>query len=153
MSTTNHGLSLLADPVAQQLLESTAPARLAYNWSDGTPRVVPIWFHWDGESIVVGSPPKAPKLKVLGSRPEVAVTIDTDEFPYRVLSIRGRAELDHMEDVSPEYAISAERYMGREQGQAWVAQLRGQPMVRIRIRPEWINILDFETRVPSALEP
>ena len=41
MSTAIHDLSQLDNPVAQQLLSSTAPARLAYTWSDGTPRVVP----------------------------------------------------------------------------------------------------------------
>ena len=153
MSTASHDLSQLDDPVAQQLLTSTAPARLAYTWSDGTPRVVPIWFHWDGKAIVLGSPPKAPKLKVLGSRNAVAVTIDTADPPYRVLSIRGRADVEMIDDVSPEYASAAERYMGQEQGRAWVAQLRGQSMARIRVVPEWVNILDFETRFPSALSP
>ena len=37
--------TLLDDPVAQELLHSTNLARLAYTWHDGTPRVVPIWFH------------------------------------------------------------------------------------------------------------
>ena len=35
-------LALLNHPVAQDLLHSTNPARLAYSWHDGTPRVVPI---------------------------------------------------------------------------------------------------------------
>jgi Pyridoxamine 5'-phosphate oxidase len=151
MVSTAHNLSLLNDPVAQQLLTSTAPARLAYTWSDGTPRVVPMWFHWDGEAIVLGTPAKAPKLKVLAGWPEVAVTIDTTEFPYRVLSIRGRAEVEMLDDVSAEYAAAAERYFGPAQGTAWVSQLRGQPMGRIRVIPQWVNILDFETRLPSAL--
>ena len=151
MSTATHDLSLLDDPVAQQLLTSTAPVRLAYTWFDGTPRVVPIWFHWTGDALVLASPPKAPKLKVLTSRPQVAVTIDTTEFPYRVLSIRGHAEVDMVDDVIPEYAAAAERYMGAEQGRAWVAQLRGQRMGRVRVVPEWVNIIDFETRLPSAL--
>ena len=38
-------LELLHDPVAEKLLGSTIPARLAYTWMDGTPRVVPVWFH------------------------------------------------------------------------------------------------------------
>ena len=42
-------------------------------------------------------------------------------------------------------------YMGAEQGRAWVAQISGQEMARIRVVPEWVNILDFETRLPSAL--
>ena len=45
-------LALLHHPVAQELLHSTNPARLAYSWHDGTPRVVPIWFHWTGQEVV-----------------------------------------------------------------------------------------------------
>ena len=49
-------ISLLDDPVAQTLLHSTNLARLAYIWRDATPRVVPIWFHWTGPEIVMGTP-------------------------------------------------------------------------------------------------
>ena len=62
-------IGLLNDPVARELLASTIPARLAYNWLDGTPRVVPIWFHWDGKQFVLGSPPRAPKLRALRQNP------------------------------------------------------------------------------------
>ena len=48
--TSPHGsLELLNDPIAQELLHSTMPARLAYTWPDGTPRVVAIWFHFAEE--------------------------------------------------------------------------------------------------------
>ena len=47
-------LELLNDPVAKALLESANPARLAYTWMDGSPRVVPIWFHWTGDQLVLG---------------------------------------------------------------------------------------------------
>lgn len=55
------------------------------------------------------------------------------------------------DDGAPEYAAAAERDMGAEQGSAWVAQLRGNPTVRITVVPEWVSILDFGTRFPSAL--
>ena len=56
------------------------------------------------------------------------------------------------DDMSPEYAAAAERYFGPEQGRAWVDQLRGQPIARIRVvAPQWANVIDFETRFPSAL--
>lgn len=29
--------------------------------------------------------------------------------------------------------------------------LRGKPMARIAITPQWVGILDFQTRFPSAL--
>jgi hypothetical protein len=56
------GPELLQDPVAQELLTSRIPARLAYTWNDGTPRVVSIWFHWDSTDLVMGTLPGAPKL-------------------------------------------------------------------------------------------
>ena len=93
MPVTQGDLSLLQHPAAQELLQSKIPARLAYVWTDGTPRVVPIWFHWNGSELVMGTPPKAPKLKALAKNPKVALTIDGDVFPHKVLLIRGSARL------------------------------------------------------------
>lgn len=153
MPVKQGGLELLEHPVSKELMQSRIPARLAYIWTDGTPRVVPIWFHWDGKEFVLATPPKAPKLKALARNPKVALTIDDNTFPHKVLSVRGTAHLQTVEGIVPEYAAAAERYFGREQGQAWVAQLRGTTpsMVRIAITPEWVGILDFQTRFPSAL--
>jgi PPOX class probable F420-dependent enzyme len=146
-------VALLKDPVAQQLLQSKELARLAYTWRDGSPRVVPIWFHWNGSEVVFGTPPRAPKLKVLQERPQVCVTIDSGTFPYHVLQIRGKAHLEKVDDVSPEYEASAARYFGQDGGKAWVANVRKLPggMTRIKVKPEWVAIIDFETRFPSAM--
>ena len=69
MTISQGDLQLLEDPLAQELLSSTELARLAYSWLDGTPRVVPIWFHWTGGAITFGSPPRAPKLRALERAP------------------------------------------------------------------------------------
>ncbi len=154
-TTTRQGdLALLNDPIAQQLLHSRNPARLAYLWHDGTPRVVPVWFHWDGEAVVIACPVDAPKVEAIRAHPQVALTIDdASSWPYRELSIRGAAEVDIVDGVSPEYAAAAERYFGEEQGRAWVRTLGQMTLqsARIRIRPAWAGIIDFETRFPSAL--
>jgi Pyridoxamine 5'-phosphate oxidase len=149
----DHGdLSCLADPVAQTLLESSVPARLAYTWTDGTPRVVPIWFHWDGQQVVFGTPPRAPKLRALDDGAQVAISIDSNDWPYHVLSIRGTARVERVDGVPPEYALASRRYFGEEQGQAWVDQFPPDAeMWRIAVTPTWANVLDFETRFPSAL--
>ena len=144
-------LELLKDPVAEVLVESASPARLAYTWTDGSPRVVPIWFHWTGDQFVLGSPPKAPKLRALAADPRVALTIDDNAWPYKVMLVRGLSSIEMLDDVSPEYELSATRYFGPEQGPAWVSTLRGKPMARIAVTPEWVGILDFQTRFPSAL--
>jgi Pyridoxamine 5'-phosphate oxidase len=153
MPVKQGGLELLEHPAAKELLASKIPARLAYVWTDGTPRVVPIWFHWNGSELVMGTPPKAPKLTALAVNPKVSLTIDDNTFPHKVLLIRGTASLQGVDGIVPEYALAAERYFGKEQGQAWLNQLRGMvpSMVRIGIAPEWVGLLDFKTRFPSAL--
>jgi hypothetical protein len=133
-------LSLLQHPAAQELLHSKIPARLAYISTDGTPRVIPIWFHWNGREIVMATPPKAPKLKSLAKNPRVSLTIDDNTFPHKVLLI-------------PEYEAAAARYFDAELAKGWLAQLRTlvSSMVRITITPDWVGLLDFQTRFPSAL--
>ncbi len=153
MTVKQGELSLLQHPVAQELLQSKIPARLAYVWTDGTPRVVPIWFHWNGRDIVMGTPPKAPKLKALAKNPKVSLTIDGNDFPNKVLLIRGTARLETVDGIVPEYVAAAERYFDRELREAWLGQLRTlvSSMVRITITPEWVGLLDFQTRFPSAI--
>ena len=154
METVKQGdLSLLQHPAAQKVLQSKIPARVAYIGSDGGPRVVPIWFHWNGKQIVMASPPKAPKLKALAKNPKVALTIDENTFPHKVLMIRGKARLEVVEGIVPEYIACAERYFDSATANAWLSQLRGivSSMVRITVTPEWVGLLDFETRFPSAL--
>jgi hypothetical protein len=154
MTTKQGDVALLNDPVAQQLLQSTIPARLAYTWRDGTPRVVPIGFHWNGQEIVLGTPPDAPKMKVLQDGASVALTIDGDTMPYKVLLIRGTVHTDTVDGVAPEYAAMCKRVFGEEGGQAWLEQVAPimPRMSRIFVKPAWVGILDFETRFPNALE-
>jgi hypothetical protein len=92
-------------------------------------------------------------MKALAKNPKVALTIDDNNFPHKVLLVRGTARLQSVDGVVPEYAAAAERYFGAEQGKAWVEQLRGMipSMVRITVSPEWVGLLDFQTRFPSAL--
>jgi Pyridoxamine 5'-phosphate oxidase len=153
MPSAQGSLALLNDPVAQELLRSDIPARLAYVWPDGTPRVVPVWFHWNGSEFVVATPPRAPKLKALKVNPKVALTIDDNTFPHKVLMARGTATLEEVDGIVPEYQLAARRYFGEAQGSAWVEQVRKMipAMVRITIKPEWVGILDFQSRFPSAL--
>jgi hypothetical protein len=153
MPTKQGDLTRLNDPVAQELLHSTIPARLAYVWRDGTPRVVPIWFHWNGTQVVLGTLLTAPKVQALSHNPKVVLTIDSPTWPYKVLQIRGIAQVETVQGVVPEYAAAAQRYFGEAQGRAWVEHVRTlfPRMARIAVRPEWVGLLDFETRFPSAI--
>jgi hypothetical protein len=154
MTTRQGSLELLDDPVAQALLSSTLPARLAYTWTDGTPRIVPIGFHWNGSEIVLGTFPGSPKMRVLRDGTAVAVSIDTDAMPYKVLQLRGTVRTDVVDGIAPEYEAMTLATFGEEAGRAWLATMSSlcPRMARIFIQPTWAAVLDFETRFPSALE-
>lgn len=144
---------LLDDSMAQELLRSTIPARLAYTWLDGTPRVVPIWFHWTGTEVVMGSPSDAPKVQALQANPRVALTIDSEPWPHKVLLIRGPVQVELVDGIPAEYGAAARRYFGEKQGAAWTEQASQlvPRWARIAVRPEWVGTLDFQTRFPEAL--
>jgi translation initiation factor IF-1 len=100
----------------------------------------------------MGTLPGAPKLKALRSGDRVAITIDTNDPPHHVLSIRGQADVSEIEGVVEEYAKAAVRYIGKEQGEGYVGSLPPEiKMGRIAVRPDEVVILDFETRFPSAV--
>ncbi len=107
--TTQGDLRLLDDPVAVAALNSTIPARLAYTWHDGTPRVVPMSFHWTGKEIVMGTPADAPKVAAIRDRPRVALTIDGDDFLSKMLLVRGVARCEEVPGMAPEYRAAARR--------------------------------------------
>jgi hypothetical protein len=97
----------------------------------------------------------APKLPALRQNPMVALTIDTEAHPPKILLIRGRAALDVVEGIPPEYLQMSGIYqMTPEQRVEWEAEVRSlyDGMVRIMVTPTWAKLIDFETTLPSAVE-
>ncbi|WUH98096.1 pyridoxamine 5'-phosphate oxidase [Spirillospora sp. NBC_00431] len=157
-------LRLLQTDTAQRLLHSTIPARVAYTATDGTPRVMSTWFVWTGDELVMSTyvhcPPMgmlrpARRLKALRERPDVAVTIDTEPQPPEVLLLRGRVSITEVDGMVPEQAQAARRFLGEEGGAGYVAGAEHPDlrMARIALRPAWVGVLDFQTRLPSIITP
>src|SRR3712207_4466765 len=134
----NEITEVLNRPLSQELLARDL-TRLAYVAKDGTPRNVPIIFTWNGSQIVMCTPKNAPKLRALGENPTVALTIDTEVHPPKILLIRGRAELDFVDGIPDEYLQATSTYeMTPEQRVGWEAEVRSlyhDGMVRIVVTP------------------
>jgi hypothetical protein len=150
----NEVIDVLNRPISQELLARDL-TRLAYVAKDGTPRSIPIGFTWNGAEIVMCTAKNAPKLAALRHNPAVALTIDTEVHPPKILLIRGRAELDVVAGIPGEYLQMNGTYtMTPEQRVAWEAEVRSlyDGMVRIVVTPTWAKLIDFETILPSAVE-
>ena len=147
-------IDLMNDPVAQELVHAPVHARLAYCARDGSPRVVPIGYSWDGEVFVMGSAIDSPKVRALVANPRVALTVDTDSFPPHVLLVRGEAAVEVVDGVPDEFVEAARRFVGEEGMPEWGVGARAlyKQMAIIRVTPTWAKVLDFETRLPSAEE-
>jgi Pyridoxamine 5'-phosphate oxidase len=145
---------VLNRPISQELLARDL-TRLAYVAKDGTPRSLPMGFVWNGSEIVMCTAKNAPKVTALRHNPAVALTIDTEVHPPKILLLRGRAELDVVEGIPEEFLATNGAYeMTPEQYREWEADVRSlyDGMVRIVVTPTWAKLIDFETTLPSAVE-
>ena len=133
----------LGHPEAQRLLRDAPLLSLSYNGTDGTPRVIPIGFFWNGGEVVICTATTAPKARGLAQRPQVAVSISEGSTPAdsKAVLIRGTAV--------------ARKVMPTEHVPAFAeacAQMYAQ-MVRIRVAPTWARFFDFGAgRMPGFLE-
>jgi nitroimidazol reductase NimA-like FMN-containing flavoprotein (pyridoxamine 5'-phosphate oxidase superfamily) len=147
----------LEHPGARNLLASATLLRLAYNGSDGFPRVIPIGFYWNGNQIVVCTATTAPKAKALSSRPNVAITIDVGDTPAeaKALLVRGRASVDIVDGVAEEYLAASAKAMEGDRLAEFERQVRSlyDQLARISIEPVWARFFDFGAgRMPRFLQ-
>ncbi|OIJ28260.1 pyridoxamine 5-phosphate oxidase [Nocardioides luteus] len=146
--------AVLSRPLSRELLARDL-TRLAYVAKDGTPRNIPIAFTWNGSQVVMCTTPNSPKLIALRHNPAVALTIDTEAHPPKMLLIRGTAELDLVDGIPEQYLEMNGSYeMTPEQRVAWEAEVRSlyDSMVRIVVTPTWAKLIDFETTLPTPVE-
>ena len=139
------------DPFVQQLLQAPIPARLAYIGLDGNPRVVPVSYLWDGENFVFASPPTWYKIRSLSANPNVALTVDTTDFPPLILSARGTASITFDQGLPEQYVEASRRIVGEDKMPEWEKAVRAENrnMALVRIKPTWLKVVDFETRYPG----
>ena len=147
-------MEILQKPISQELLNRDI-TRLAYVATDGTPRAVPIAFTWNGTEVVMCTTTNAPKLASLRRNPAVALTIDTEVHPPKILLLRGDAVLDEVVGIPDEYLEMNGTYeMTAEQRAEWETEVRSlyESMVRIVVKPTWAKLIDFEETLPTPVE-
>jgi len=108
---------------------------------DRRPHVLPVWFAWDGRSILVFSKPHAQKIRNLRLDPAVMIAIGQPGLEFDVELIEGVAELETAatSELMAEVFVSKYRALMGQAGitPAEYAAVYAQP---IRIRPRrWLD--------------
>jgi hypothetical protein len=145
---------VLQDPVAQRLFDTEGKAHLAYNGPDGTPRVVPIGFLWNGVAFVMCTATEAPKVRALQEDARVALTVEIDAQPPNLVLVRGEAHVEIVDGVPDEYLAASRKGVPKDQWAEFEKNVRSlyPAMARISVTPRWAKVFDFETRMPIAVE-
>lgn len=102
--TTESGervMSRLRDDLVAWLVTVTA---------DGTPMPTPVWFWWDGESMLVYSQAGKPKLRNIEANPHVAIALRTDRIGSDLAVITGEAVIDRSAPRADAHAGYIEKY-------------------------------------------
>jgi PPOX class probable F420-dependent enzyme len=82
------------DDASAERLRSAPLAWLTTVRADGQPQTSYIWFHYDGEDIVLLSQPKTPKIRNIDGNPKVSLNLDGDTATGGgVLTIEATAEI------------------------------------------------------------
>jgi PPOX class probable F420-dependent enzyme len=79
----------------------------------GQPDNVPVWFYWDGDTILIYSRPDNTKLHNLAQNPHVSVALDNTDNGGDVIRIEGTAVHDPSVPLASECARFAEKYAER----------------------------------------
>jgi PPOX class probable F420-dependent enzyme len=80
-------------PSISAALQSELVVWLSSIRRDGRPHLVPSWFVWDGEAILVFSKPTASKVRNITTDPRVMLAVGSPERNFDVELVEGRAEL------------------------------------------------------------
>lgn len=104
--------------------------------ADGTPVPTPVWFWWDGDSVLVYSQRGKPKLRHIAANARVAIAMRTDVHGDDLVVITGDAAVDEgapPADQVPEYVEKYRAEIARLGSD--VEGFTAEYAVPIRIRP------------------
>jgi PPOX class probable F420-dependent enzyme len=108
---------------------------LATAGRDGHPHVVPVWFWWDGESVLIYAVP-GQKVRDIQSNPNVALHLNTDPVGEDVVRMDGTAKIDPR--LPPAYRVPGyvRKYRDQIKGLDWTPKVfSDQYHFAIRVKP------------------
>ena len=105
------------------------------------PLALPIWYQVEDGDVLVGMGGESRKAQLLRAAGRATLTVQTEEPPYRYVSVEGPVVL---EPASHDALAMATRYLGEELGTWYVEQdPPTADSVTIRLRPENWRTFDF----------
>lgn len=77
---------------------------------DGTPHPRPVWFWWDGDSILIYSQPDTAKLAHIARNGRVSLNLNGDPSGGDIVVLTGRAAIDRTAPAANAIPAYVEKY-------------------------------------------
>ena len=119
----------------RDILDKKAFAHLATLGADGRPQVTPVWIDFDGTHVRVNTARGRVKEGNLRSNPQVALSVQDPDNPYRYVQIRGRVAEMTEQGADAHIDSLAQKYLGK----AYPFRREGEKRVIIKILPERVQ--------------
>jgi PPOX class probable F420-dependent enzyme len=110
-------------------------AQLATVMQDGSPQVTPVWWEYDGKHIVINSAKGRTKDRNMRRNPNVAISVQDPDNPYRHLSLKGRVVEITENGADAHIDKLSKKYTGKD---VYPNRRPGEVRVIYRILPEKI---------------
>ncbi len=95
---------------AEQRLRSNKIAWLTTVGSNGRPYTVPVWFLWDGNTMLIFSQPEKQKIRNLRKNARVTLALDDTKEGEDVVIVEGMAEILDNPDINATLPAYVEKY-------------------------------------------
>jgi PPOX class probable F420-dependent enzyme len=89
---------------------------------DGRPHLVPVWFLWEGETILIFSKPENQKVRNLRRNPAVSVSLDNTKQGDDVIVLEGVAAMIDGHEVTTALPAYASKYATLLMELGWTAE-------------------------------
>jgi PPOX class probable F420-dependent enzyme len=120
----------------RDLFEKKAFGQLATLMKDGTPQVTPVWVDFDGKHVRVNSALGRVKDQNVRRNPNVAISLQDPENPYRYVTVRGTVEEITQDGADAHIDSLAKKYLGQDK---YPFRRPGEVRVIYKIRPERVS--------------
>jgi PPOX class probable F420-dependent enzyme len=120
----------------RDILDKKGFAHLATVGRDGRPQVTPVWVDFDGAHVRINTARGRVKDKNLSANPQVALSVQDPDNPYRYVQIRGRVAEMTEQGADAHIDSLARKYLGQDR---YPYRKDGERRVLVRILPEHVQ--------------
>jgi PPOX class probable F420-dependent enzyme len=123
------GISSLSDldPIYRRLLDEPVTAIVAVTGSDGKPNLTPVWFDYEGDTVLLNLATHRRKVDWLRKNPDATFLLMNPENTYHWISIKATVSREISEDDPVEGARVTEQL-----DRIWVKYTQNDPPYALR---------------------